>query len=229
MNRKCATVLGILILLLLGAGIAWLIHARSVAAINECIYNLQCIDGAKRQWAFEKFADSNTNRPWNTDYSAQLNAVPTEKDVRQYNSRNQNPMPRCPQGGKYSIGRVADLPTCSYPDHLMPETDFIPGFVYVVLIDVYHANATELAIGVPKEQDGDAPLRCKVEGTWRETRIPSYLRPRIIAEVQRLAGLPQSQFPCKGTFIVRLESKQFKWMVQVESAEADCILTPVHE
>ena len=121
--QKRATVFAAVVTLVLSvsiAGVAW-IQRHRLAMDMECINNLRTIDGCKRQWAFEHFNHFDSDsREWVTDYDAVYsNAVATEADIVMYNSRNHYPMPRCPRGGTYTIGRVADPPTCSYPGHVL--------------------------------------------------------------------------------------------------------------
>lgn len=83
------------------------IRLRAATAAYTCIGNLQAVSGAKSQWAVEYDADSN--------------AAPSWYDLRDYLADFWSPAgfqePRCPCGGTYTIGRVADAPTCSFPKH----------------------------------------------------------------------------------------------------------------
>jgi hypothetical protein len=72
---------------------------------NACINNLRQIDGAKQQWALEK--------------NAPLDAVPTVKDLLPY--LKDGVFPVCPDGGKYVIHSVSDLPACSVAGHVLPQ------------------------------------------------------------------------------------------------------------
>ena len=72
-------------------------HARS-----SCIANLKQIDGAKATWALE-------NKKTNSD-------IPTTNEL--YGSTNYiRDAPYCPQGGKYTLGRVDERVRCSIPGH----------------------------------------------------------------------------------------------------------------
>jgi len=79
---------------------------------TTCVDNLTQIDGAKQEWALEH--DKNSD------------AKPTWEDIRPYLPKNlklgTNRIPVCPQGGKYTLGRVGDRPTCSIggKDHSLP-------------------------------------------------------------------------------------------------------------
>jgi hypothetical protein len=71
-----------------------------VNSSNACINNLRQIDGAKNEWALET---SKTN-----------GTVATEDDIKPYIKLDSNgDLPKCPQGGNYTIGKVGEPPTCS--------------------------------------------------------------------------------------------------------------------
>ena len=73
---------------------------------NACINNLRQIDAAKQQWALENGKANGT-------------AV-TEADIKPYLGRGGGEMPKCPAGGKYTIGKVGEPPTCSIAGHALP-------------------------------------------------------------------------------------------------------------
>jgi len=81
--------------------------AASPAAVNQrnaCINNLRQIDGAKNEFALEK---------------GKKNGDPvTEADIKPYLQGGK--LPVCPAGGKYTIGKVGELPTCSISGHALP-------------------------------------------------------------------------------------------------------------
>jgi DNA repair exonuclease SbcCD ATPase subunit len=82
-------------------------EARQNANINACINNLRLFDAAKQQWALE--------------YKKQATDTPGVEDLRPYLGRGPNgEMPTCPDGGTYTIGSVAEKPTCSIPAHALP-------------------------------------------------------------------------------------------------------------
>jgi hypothetical protein len=75
--------------------------------MNACINNLRLIDAAKQQWALE-------NRKQNTD-------TPTMDDLRPYLGHGPNgELPICPDGGVYTVGAIAEKPTCNIPGHVLP-------------------------------------------------------------------------------------------------------------
>ena len=71
---------------------------------NACINNLRQIDAAKNQWALEKGKSNGT--------------ACTEADIKPYLTGGG--LPKCPAGGKYTIGKVGEIPTCSIAGHALP-------------------------------------------------------------------------------------------------------------
>lgn len=85
------------------------IRARSTSAQNACINNLRQIEGAKRQWALE--------------YNITNDYTPSWADVQPYLGRGpQGEIPKCPQGGTYTLQSLSELPRCSIggPNHSLP-------------------------------------------------------------------------------------------------------------
>jgi outer membrane lipoprotein-sorting protein len=81
--------------------------ARANSQRNACINNLRQIDAAKNQWALENRKTSGT--------------PVTEADIKPYIKLDANGnLPKCPSGGKYTIGKVGETPTCSIPGHVLP-------------------------------------------------------------------------------------------------------------
>ena len=77
------------------------VKAREAAQRNACINNLRQLDAAKSQWALE-------HNKKDTD-------TPTMNDLRPYLGRKI----ACPSGGDYTLGTMADRPTCSIPGHTL--------------------------------------------------------------------------------------------------------------
>jgi hypothetical protein len=75
-------------------------HSPSTACIN----NLRQIDGAKQQWALE-------NRKGTND-------IPSAAEISLYLRRQE--IPKCPGGGVYTLGPVAESPRCSITGHVLP-------------------------------------------------------------------------------------------------------------
>jgi hypothetical protein len=93
-------------------GIFNFVRARSTSSVNACINNLRQIDAAKNQWALENNKTNST--------------VAFVNDITPYIKLDTNgDIPKCPQGGTYTIGKVGENPTCSLgttvtPAHVLP-------------------------------------------------------------------------------------------------------------
>lgn len=75
------------------------IAARLARSSNACVNNLRVVEGAKEQWALE---------------NGKTNGVVTWADIKPYMGRGlEGSIPKCPQGGVYTIGRLGEDPTCS--------------------------------------------------------------------------------------------------------------------
>src|SRR6266404_8212921 len=68
-----------------------------ITAYSSCVNNLREIAGAKQNWAI--------------DFHKTTNDVPTWADLRGYFAHGE--LPKCPNEGAYTIGRVVDNPVCS--------------------------------------------------------------------------------------------------------------------
>jgi hypothetical protein len=105
-------IVGLFIGLIVVVVIPNFIKTHSTSAQNPCINNLRQIDAAKNEWALEKGKTNGT--------------VATENDIKPYIKLDSNGnIPRCPSGGKYTIGKVGENPTCSLgttvnPPHVLP-------------------------------------------------------------------------------------------------------------
>jgi hypothetical protein len=78
-----------------------------VSQRNACINNLRQIDAAKNEFALEKGKTNGT--------------VVTEDDIKPYIKLDADGnLPKCPSGGKYTIGKVGEKPTCSTAGHFLP-------------------------------------------------------------------------------------------------------------
>ena len=75
--------------------------ARPYAQRNACIYHLKTIQEAKTRWATE-YGKSATDIPSGSELFGEGRYIKYEL--------------QCPRGGNYTIGRVGELPTCSYAD-----------------------------------------------------------------------------------------------------------------
>jgi hypothetical protein len=94
------------VLLLLASIVPNFISEPVRAPTSACIDNLRLIDGAKQAWAFQTKADSN--------------ATPTWENIQPYFGRGANgKIPKCSQGGQYTIGNLSSTPTCSIIGHTL--------------------------------------------------------------------------------------------------------------
>ncbi len=107
MSKKSIITLGILVIVAAIAAtlIRALIRERTTPAVNACINNLRCIDGAIQQWALENHKTTND--------------VPAWEDIRPYLPWK-GQIQACPHGGTYKLGRLDTRPTCSYPGDALP-------------------------------------------------------------------------------------------------------------
>jgi len=73
---------------------------RHRSASVNCISLLRDIDAAKQNWALDRNKTTNDTPNWD--------------DLVPHYIRDK---PTCPEGGVYIIGKVGELPRCSYPGH----------------------------------------------------------------------------------------------------------------
>ena len=83
-------------------------RAKATAQRNACIANLIQLDGHKEQWGNEL-----KKSPSDVPTDADLKGMPISGI---YYGRE-----RCPLGGVYTLGRLDQKPTCSIPDHVLPD------------------------------------------------------------------------------------------------------------
>src|SRR5436190_23798687 len=103
MSRRALTIVGAIICAcVLGWGTIWIIRARSESAQGSCRDNLFYLDSLKQHWAIA--------------LKKTTNDIPTWDDLRPYGTMNWDKhqiVPPCPQGGKYTLGRLDEPPKCS--------------------------------------------------------------------------------------------------------------------
>lgn len=99
-KHKVGAALAIVVCALVAVGVAWVVRARSQSAYASCITMLKRIAGAKAAWALEMKKENNDAPTW-------ADLLGRDRYISE--------MPVCPQGGTYSLGRVAEQPRCSYP------------------------------------------------------------------------------------------------------------------
>jgi len=88
------------------AVIAWAkySYAKDKERTQACIKQLSLIEAAKKQWALE--------------HGDKGNYVPTQEDLGPYLEEGGGPF-TCPASGKYVIGTLKTLPTCSIQGHVL--------------------------------------------------------------------------------------------------------------
>jgi prepilin-type N-terminal cleavage/methylation domain-containing protein len=91
--------------LLAAVAIPNLVRAQKTAKRTACINNLKTIEGAKVQWSLE-------NKKGDQDVPTDGDLFGPDKPV----SRK----PDCPSNGTYDLKAVGEKPTCSYPEHALP-------------------------------------------------------------------------------------------------------------
>ena len=102
----------------------------------------------------------------------------------------------------------------------------ITRFILLVLWQARKDGATDLILGVPHSDGSGTPIRYKVEGTWYDmSPFPSHIRPSVVAELERMAGLSPSVRD--GILDRTLGGVRLLWRVQMTRPEAECTLTPV--
>ncbi|SPE56474.1 conserved exported hypothetical protein [Verrucomicrobia bacterium] len=99
-NSKRLTIIAVVavfVMTAVAAVLPRLIRAHSTTASNTCVNNLRQIDSAKQQWMLECNQSTNQTPSWDA--------------ICPYLRRAE--IPRCPQGGRYILGRVGEPPRCS--------------------------------------------------------------------------------------------------------------------
>lgn len=98
----------VLLPMMMAIAIPNFVKARNVSMQNACINNLRQIDAAKNEWALE---------------NNKTNGTPvTVDDIKPFiKLRANEDFLKCPAGGTYTIGLVGENPTCSVPNHQLPQ------------------------------------------------------------------------------------------------------------
>jgi prepilin-type N-terminal cleavage/methylation domain-containing protein len=82
-----------------------LLKARKDSARQACIQNLKAMEGSKALWALE-------NKKSDTDVPADGDIFGSDKAITR--------KPECPGGGTYDLRAVSERPTCTAPNHVLP-------------------------------------------------------------------------------------------------------------
>jgi hypothetical protein len=76
-----------------------IISQQRLSAYQSCITLLKVIEGAKANWAYDQKKQDDDEPKWS-------DLVGEDAYLKE--------MPKCPQGGQYSLNKVGAAPTCSY-------------------------------------------------------------------------------------------------------------------
>ena len=107
-----------------------------------------------------------------------------------------------------------------------PGADPITRFILLVLWQAHEDGAPDLVLGVPHSDGSGTPFRYRVEATWYDmSPFPSHIRPSVVAELERMAGLSRSVR--EGILDRTLGGVRLRWRVQMTTPEAECMLTPI--
>jgi hypothetical protein len=107
--------------LIVNASVRWITVRVRTSETATCIDHLRSIDAAKQQW----FLEGGRQPPDPLrDEVVTSNSIPTWEILSIYGgvewTGGQGWRPyKCPAGGVYTLGRVADLPTCSITNHFL--------------------------------------------------------------------------------------------------------------
>ena len=97
-------------------------------------------------------------------------------------------------------------------------------FVHLILQLAQEDEATTLVIEPISETQGTG-IKLLVKDVWyRLTPFPSHIRPAVVAELARMAGLDPEQFPTEDVMFTT-GPNPFKWRVSVEGPAGECVLT----
>lgn len=107
-----------------------------------------------------------------------------------------------------------------------PGANPITRFILLVLWQAHEDRATDLVLGVPHADGSGTPFRYRVDGGWYDmSPFPTHLRPSVVGELERMAGL--SQDVREGILDRTVGGVRLRWRVQMTTPEAECMLTPV--
>lgn len=160
-NRRQTLVIAAVLLALIGAGLygARILPIR-VRSMEACVAILKQLDGAKNTWALE--------------YQKTTNDIPTDSDLFGPNSYIREKK-KCPRGGRYTIGRIGELPKCSIPEHNLEyglveviDEDGTPIVGAVVAVETM-GHETDVSGFAFADTEGSFPKRMVVSKAGYET------------------------------------------------------------
>ena len=105
--------------------------------------------------------------------------------------------------------------------------DPVRTFIHNALYRAERVRASQVIISAPMVNDADCYVTRRVNfGLYFDTTIAASLRSRVITELLRLAAVPEGQFPAEGVVCLPFTRSRFKWKLEIETANADCVLMP---
>jgi type II secretory ATPase GspE/PulE/Tfp pilus assembly ATPase PilB-like protein len=105
--------------------------------------------------------------------------------------------------------------------------DPVQTFIRMVLLRAESVRASEVIIGAAMVHDGECSVTQRIAYELHHvSTIPADFRSSMVTELLRMADLSDVHFPAHGLATLQLKRRQLKWKLQIESAEADCQLTP---
>jgi hypothetical protein len=103
-------------------------------------------------------------------------------------------------------------------------------FIREMLLQAAGVQASEILIDAPTIHDGECTITQRIDGTfYHVSTVPAGFRSSILAHLLRLAGLPDATFPVHRVATLQLKHRRLKWDLQIDSADAECHITPIHE
>ncbi len=102
----------------------------------------------------------------------------------------------------------------------------IQRYLLTLLRQAQEDHATIVVIAPVK--GSKVPIRYKAGDKWLTLAPPpAGMRPSLVTELSRLAGLPGGKFPKDGAIDVTSGDGRVHWRVQIASVKAECVLTPL--
>lgn len=106
---------------------------------------------------------------------------------------------------------------------------FIRDFIHLVLQLAWEDGATEVVIGIPGPDKDQTPVRYKVADQWCDTApFPTRIRPPVLNELMKEAGLAKSPYPREGILVTHLVGKAQAWRLRISELNGECVLTTIN-
>ncbi len=69
-----------------------------------------------------------------------------------------------------------------------------------------------------------------IRGTWHDWSTPTFMWPRVAAELERLAGLREGPYPKEGAIDLAYSvAIRLRWTIKIMGPEAECVLARIGE